>query len=673
MWLDDVAELVETREELLPCERRRQQHPHLREVGRPEPLELEEPLEKASSRRPGTLDVPAHQRLGRASEGEGREGLVDVPRQHLQLAVGGVDQQVVVVRSGDEAVEARQQRRRREIPGDVLEIDPLADPPRELLIRAGLDESQELGEAQKQLPVLLAFLDVVSLVVPPGVVAEVLEVSHALGLHQEAVLRRASQARLDEVVVDLLDQHVQTQRFVLELAFDRQVDPYPADSRRRQSRLAIHLVADLLLEVGGVLEGVREVQLGAAAKTQRLGEAVRVHLEGLAGTVAGEAERRVALEPQADAVEALAVDDHRGLDVGVLRPRSHHASGRPRAAASGAATALPGLGVAGSPLPGITVAGSPLPGITVAGTTAPGTAIPSWLRVHRLPLLCADDEVELGHLLAGVDLGPVGVVRDLLRLFLRLRSLRWRLLDGGSRRAEDEASQGDGDSGGTQGAQSPDSASMGSDVEDDERPSSNHARSGKFRRFRSCRPAAARGARCAGLDEPRRTGSLSLSFCCLQRRVSPPASPEHGSSCGRCSWGRRSAADGWSGRGPTHSRLPSLSVGGLFGFVGAAGLVEATPTRLVAMPLHARRRGNAVEQVGGRVRAAADKRSRRRRPGGGIPPVQEIDRVVDLYKAVVVRVGGVHTFRSIKAPEQRQQQGDGIGNVVESVTIDVAS
>ena len=187
MWRDGLLEGCDAGEQLGLGE------VVLHQFGQGGPVKLwelfgrKQPFDNGATGDPRPVDAPVDQCLRVASHGEGAERLVEIPRQHPQLAVGLVHDQIVVVRHADVAVDVHEDAGRGEVGGELPEVHPLADLAGELVVRSLLDQLEQLGELPDLACVLFPHLDAVALVgfrFP----AEIAPVVHRLRLHQQAAL-----------------------------------------------------------------------------------------------------------------------------------------------------------------------------------------------------------------------------------------------------------------------------------------------------------------------------------------------------------------------------------------------------------------------------------------------------------------------------------------------------
>ena len=113
--------------------------------------------------------------------GAGAEGEVVVPRDDLELLGLGVVVEVRVVAGAVDVVEVVEQVLHREVRGERVDVEPVAELGRERRVVRLVDELQELDQ-RGQVGVVRAGLLVEHLVVRRRVVAAVAPVAGALGL-----------------------------------------------------------------------------------------------------------------------------------------------------------------------------------------------------------------------------------------------------------------------------------------------------------------------------------------------------------------------------------------------------------------------------------------------------------------------------------------------------------
>ena len=148
--------------------------------------------------------------------------MVQVPRHELEPVGPGVEVDVEVLPDGQHAVERREPHGDGHEPGELVDVDEVAELSREFRVVGAGDELAELDHPAF-LPVRQFRLGVVGLVVFDPVVAEVVEEVRADGLEQRALV--GAEVVLCEVPVDVLDDRVQPDVLPVKLVRDADVDP----------------------------------------------------------------------------------------------------------------------------------------------------------------------------------------------------------------------------------------------------------------------------------------------------------------------------------------------------------------------------------------------------------------------------------------------------------------
>ena len=216
------------------------------------------------------------------------------------------------MRHADVAIDVGQDRRRGQVASELFDIHALHNLTGELLIRALLDQLDQLREPANLRRIVLAYFDVIDLV-GLGFVAEAWPILNAVGLHQQAALRRLTEVAHHEAFVDLLDQNIDTEQ-LLWFTRNRQRDVGPADTGRRHTRRTIDLVAKLLFHEGRIEKRSRKIELGTTVQFLLL-KSIEVNLERTLRRSSRETKRRVALEAQPRLRERLSIDGHIGLHI----------------------------------------------------------------------------------------------------------------------------------------------------------------------------------------------------------------------------------------------------------------------------------------------------------------------------------------------------------------------
>ena len=180
---------------------------HRREVAVAERLDLEGTLQESLAALPGLADAVLHA-LGVVAAAPRAEAVVPVPRDEPEPARLRVEVDVVVLPDGQDAVEVAGPDRHRQEPGELVEVDVVADTGGELGVGRVRDEAAELDEAAL-LGLGQVGLRVVDLLVGLPVVAQVGEDVRGDRLQDRPALAELPVG--EEVLVHVLDERVEAE------------------------------------------------------------------------------------------------------------------------------------------------------------------------------------------------------------------------------------------------------------------------------------------------------------------------------------------------------------------------------------------------------------------------------------------------------------------------------